>query len=92
MATELRGWIISGKVQGVFFRESTRRQAEPLGLTGYAINLPDGTVEVAARGERGQVDQLAEWLEKGPAAARVDAVRTTEPQAERLPDRGFVTG
>jgi len=65
---------VSGRVQGVFYRASTREQALPLGLTGYARNLPDGDVEVLACGEPGAIDALEQWLRKGPPAARVDGV------------------
>ncbi|MFP4335376.1 MAG: acylphosphatase [Wenzhouxiangella sp.] len=92
MAAELRGWRISGRVQGVFFRASTRRQAEKLGLAGYAINLSDGMVEVAARGDAQALQKLAVWLEQGPRAARVDQVEALEPDPARVPDSGFVTG
>ena len=74
---EVRRWLISGRVQGVFFRESTRRQAEPLGLTGRAVNRPDGTVEVVACGPDEALDELERWLHRGPRAARVDAVERT---------------
>lgn len=91
MAAELRGWRISGRVQGVFFRASTRRQAEPLGLIGYAVNLPDGRVEVAASGDAAALDRLHDWLQRGPAAARVDHVEIFEADPARLRDGGFVT-
>lgn len=76
---ETRRWLFSGRVQGVFFRESTRRQAEPLGLTGYAINLDDGRVEVLAQGEPAALDSLADWLTSGPPAARVDQLTEADP-------------
>ncbi len=66
--------IISGRVQGVFFRASTRFQAESLGITGYARNLSDGRVEVLACGEVGAVNQLKAWLTQGPDGARVSGV------------------
>ena len=69
-----RRFFVSGRVQGVWFRASTRQQAERLGLTGYAINLPDGRVEVLACGEESAVDALAAWLWQGPELARVEAV------------------
>lgn len=65
---------VSGHVQGVFFRASTREQALRLGLRGYARNLPDGRVEVLAVGEADAIDALARWLHEGPPMARVDAV------------------
>jgi len=90
---ELRRWVISGRVQGVFFRASTRRQAEPLGLSGRAVNLTDGTVEVVACGSETALDQLEGWLQKGPRAARVDSVERTDC-AESPEDFGgrFATG
>ncbi len=88
--TEVRKWLISGRVQGVFFRQSTRRQAESLGLSGHALNLPDGRVEVVAHGSDTALDALERWLQRGPAAARVDAVESVEPPAS-VP-AGFITG
>ena len=69
-----RRFLIAGRVQGVFFRASTRAQAERLGLAGQAINLSDGRVEVVAVGPEARITELEEWLEQGPAAARVDSV------------------
>lgn len=67
-------FTIKGRVQGVFFRDSTRRVAQNLGITGYAINLDDGSVEVLACGEEAAIDKLAAWLQEGPQMARVDDV------------------
>jgi acylphosphatase len=67
-------FLVYGKVQGVWFRESTRRLAVQLGLSGHAINLPDGSVEVLAKGEEAELAQLAAWLHKGPPKARVEKV------------------
>ena len=85
-----RLYTIKGRVQGVFFRASTRRVAESLGITGHAINLPDGDVEVLDCGASAALDQLGEWLQDGPAHARVDEViaRTIELEAPG----GFRTG
>jgi acylphosphatase len=69
-----RRFLVSGKVQGVWFRESTRRVATRLGLNGSASNLPDGRVEVVAVGCGKDIDQLSAWLRHGPAMARVDEV------------------
>lgn len=66
--------LVSGRVQGVFFRASTRQQAERLRITGYARNLPDGRVEVLACGMPEAVDELKTWLTRGPAQAQVTAV------------------
>lgn len=66
--------IVRGLVQGVFFRDSTRRVALNLDIDGHAINLPDGSVEVVASGAPESVRALQDWLQEGPAHARVDAV------------------
>ena len=67
--------LVSGRVQGVWFRGSTRDQALRLGLRGYARNLADGRVEVLACGEPAKVDRLRHWLRRGPPLARVDEVQ-----------------
>jgi acylphosphatase len=77
-----RRFMVSGKVQGVFFRASTARVAEQLQLRGWAKNLPDGRVEVLALGSLEAVGQLAAWLRQGPPRARVDAVESSELEAE----------
>ncbi|MFU8833354.1 MAG: acylphosphatase [Wenzhouxiangella sp.] len=90
---ECRRWLISGRVQGVFFRESTRRQAERLGLSGYAVNRKDGRVEVAARGDGPKLEQLERWLQEGPADARVEEVMQTTKGQFEVPEAGvFRTG
>jgi acylphosphatase len=68
--------IVHGRVQGVYFRAFAARRATELGLTGYARNLTDGTVEVWAEGEREQLKRLVVHLENGPPAARVQKVLT----------------
>jgi acylphosphatase len=73
-----RRFFVSGTVQGVFFRASTARTAEQLGLRGYARNLPDGRVEVLAVGAATSLEALAGWLGRGPPRARVTAVVTEE--------------
>jgi acylphosphatase len=71
-------FVVFGKVQGVFFRASARAEALHLGLTGYAKNLDDGSVEVVACGDAQALDQLAAWLQHGPPHARVDRlIRST---------------
>ncbi|AIF49133.1 acylphosphatase [Dyella japonica] len=67
-------FLVSGRVQGVFYRASAREQALALGLTGYAKNLADGRVEVVAAGSPISIDALERWLWQGPSAARVDQV------------------
>ena len=66
--------IVSGKVQGVFFRAETQRAARGCGVTGWVRNLPDGTVEAWAEGERGQVEALVQWCRQGPPRSRVEGV------------------
>lgn len=85
---------VSGRVQGVFFRASTRQKAVQLGCAGYAKNLADGRVEVLAIGEPTAVAQLIEWLWLGPPAARVTAVEVEELDLDALPQipAGFATG
>ena len=85
-----RLFTISGRVQGVFFRDSTRREALALGLTGYAVNLGNGDVEVLACGEAAQIERLAAWLQSGPPAARVSRVEAQDVEAEQR--AGFRTG
>jgi acylphosphatase len=68
---------VHGRVQGVWFRGSTRDQARRLGVKGYARNLSDGTVEVMACGPGDAVMTLQTWLRSGPPSARVDDLRCT---------------
>ena len=65
---------ISGRVQGVFFRESMRLRAEQLKVTGWVRNCADGTVEAVAQGDAFDVDRLIEWAQRGPEAANVEKV------------------
>jgi acylphosphatase len=75
-------WV-SGQVQGVWFRESTRRVAESLGLSGWVRNLPDGRVEAVFEGEQAQVERAVDFVRQGPPRARVLAVEVRdEPVAE----------
>ncbi len=85
-----RLFTIKGRVQGVFFRDSTRRVAQSLGLTGYAINLDDGDVEVLACGDPAAIDELAAWLHDGPRMAEVSEVIARETGWSEHP--GFTTG
>jgi acylphosphatase len=80
-----RRFLITGKVQGVYFRHSTRLQAERLGIRGVARNLPDGSVEVLADGTQEAVENLREWLRHGPPGARVAAVQEFELPTEHPP-------
>ena len=78
MSEVTRRFRVTGKVQGVYFRHSTRLEAERLALSGYARNLPDGSVEVLARGPAPAVIELHQWLHRGPKSARVEAVQEIE--------------
>ncbi len=89
MTTRVRRFRITGRVQGVHFRHHTRLTAERLALTGYAQNLPDGSVEVLAHGAEAALEALRSWLEQGPRAARVDAVIEIEPPGSGEPPEGF---
>jgi len=64
-------FIISGRVQGVWYRGSTQQQARRLGVKGYARNLTDGSVEVMACGSNEKIDELRSWLQQGPSNAKV---------------------
>lgn len=70
--------VISGKVQGVGYRYSTRDKARSLGLVGWVRNLADGRVEAMTEGERRQVNIMMEWFKQGPPAAEVDGVEIDE--------------
>jgi acylphosphatase len=63
---------VSGKVQGVWYRATSKEQAEKLGISGWAKNLPDGRVEIFACGESQQLDTLFQWLHQGPPLAKVE--------------------
>ncbi|MGH9101168.1 MAG: acylphosphatase [Acidimicrobiales bacterium] len=69
--------VVSGRVQGVWFRDSCRRRALDEGLSGYARNLSDGTVEAAFEGDPDAVGRLVEWCRTGPPRAQVTSVATT---------------
>jgi acylphosphatase len=88
-----RRCYVSGRVQGVFYRASTRDRALALGVGGYARNLPDGRVEVLAVGESDAVDALIAWLATGPPAAQVASVDVEEADPQAAANAGrFVTG
>lgn len=87
-----RRCLVSGRVQGVFFRASTARRAGSLGVNGHAINLADGRVEVLAWGEAQAVDALCDWLRHGPPAARVDALEIESAEMPSPARPGFSQG
>ena len=79
--------FVSGRVQGVFFRDHTRRWASSLGLTGWVRNIPDGRVEVLAEGEKENVEGLVSRLRLGPPLANVEDVAVAwEEHKGEFPD------
>jgi acylphosphatase len=81
--------LVSGRVQGVFFREGTRRRATELGLAGWVRNLPDGRVEARFEGAPDAVEEMLRWCEHGPTDARVENVSVERGQVAGEPRRGF---
>lgn len=71
---------IYGKVQGVFYRASTREKAQNLGLTGWVKNRPDGSVEAVVEGPSDEVDELVDWTQEGPSRARVQNVEVADEE------------
>ena len=74
MALKQLQLMVRGRVQGVYFRASTQREARRLGLSGWVRNRPDGSIEILAEGEEVAIRELYGWAQKGPSAARVDRV------------------
>ena len=79
-----RRCLVAGRVQGVFYRASTRARAELLGVTGHARNLPDGNVEVLACGEEAAVAALCDWLWRGSPASSVREVAVETVDVARI--------
>lgn len=79
-------FIISGTVQGVFFRASAKEKADTLKLTGWVYNRSAGTVEVYAEGETAALEKLEQWLHEGPPAAQVKHV-----EAKKIDEIGYTT-
>lgn len=76
MKTDTRAHaIISGRVQGVFFRVETQNAANRIGVNGWVRNLPDGTVEAVFEGEKDRVKDILAWCQKGPQNSRVDQLK-----------------
>tara|TARA_R110002110_G_scaffold166602_2_gene367320 strand:- start:77485 stop:77757 length:273 start_codon:yes stop_codon:yes gene_type:complete len=78
--------IVSGKVQGVFFRQTVQKRAKALGVTGWVRNLPNGTVETVICGEDDVVQTLCDWLWQGPDAAQVADIIIQEHDLEAHTD------
>ena len=88
--------VVCGRVQGVGYRWNCAREAERLGVRGWARNEPDGSVDVLAVGARDAVDALLDWCRRGPRHAEVSDVLVAEPDERERRDaaerRGFTTG
>ena len=78
--------IVSGNVQGVFFRTNTRDKATELGLKGYAKNLADGNVEVVAQGDESKLNELIDFMKSGPGVSKVENVQITHKELEDFRD------
>jgi acylphosphatase len=79
-----RRFVVSGKVQGVFFREGAKSEAQRLGLTGWATNLPNGSVEVVVEGEPNSLELLGRWLKNGSARATVSNVESSHESPQGI--------
>jgi acylphosphatase len=84
MAVTRRNVVARGRVQGVFFRDSVRREASSRGVAGWVRNCPDGTVEAVFEGDREAVDALVAFCRAGPGAADVTSVDVTRETAGSL--------
>jgi acylphosphatase len=76
--------LVSGEVQGVFYRDTCRRVAGQQGVAGWVRNLPDGRVEAVFEGAAESVDRLVSWARRGPSRARVTDVSVHDERAEGL--------
>ncbi|MGH3098602.1 MAG: acylphosphatase [Streptosporangiales bacterium] len=76
--------VVSGRVQGVFFRDSCRREAAGRGVTGWVRNRPDGAVEACFEGEPDGVQTMVDWCRHGPRGAHVTEVEAVDEQPEGL--------
>jgi acylphosphatase len=76
--------IAYGRVQGVFFRDSTRRQSEKTGVAGWVRNRSDGAVEAVFEGDDDAVSQIVDWVREGPGHADVERVEVTEEEPEGI--------
>jgi len=82
--------LVSGKVHGVFFRQSTREKARQLDITGTVRNNPDGTVSILATGEPARLDQFIAWSRTGPPAARVMQVTIQDESLQSFNDFSII--
>lgn len=77
--------LVTGRVQGVFYRAATRERANELGVSGWVRNLPDGRVEARVEGDPGAVEDLLAWMRQGPPSAVVDELEAEPVEPERRP-------
>ena len=82
--TVTRRLVVTGLVQGVWYRESMRREAERLGITGWVRNRADGSVETVVQGSAHAVEAITRWAHRGPEHARVDRVQAFPAEGERF--------
>ncbi len=76
--------VVHGRVQGVFFRDSTRQRAQAAGVAGWVANRPDGTVEAVLEGDEDAVETLVRWLHGGPRGADVERIEVEDSEPEGL--------
>lgn len=88
MSRQCRHAYVSGKVQGVYFRQATQEQADALDLDGWVRNLADGRVEVLFEGEAEAVERLQHWLQQGPQQAEVSGLEVSEAPLQGI--AGFI--
>ncbi len=84
-------FIVHGRVQGVFFRDSTRKVARGLGIKGSAVNQSDGSVQVIAKGTQEALEELKAWLRQGPEMALVENVEEVDIE-NQLEFNDFIIG
>jgi acylphosphatase len=75
---------VSGKVQGVFFRASTKEQADQLGVKGFVRNEPNGDVYIEVEGDEEKLELFLEWCKRGPNRAQVDGVKVEEAELKKF--------
>ena len=81
--------LVSGRVQGVFYRASTKAKADELGITGFVQNRPDGKVYIEAEGTDDQLDHFKTWCSKGPPRAQVEEVEIKEGEVQNFSSFGI---
>ena len=72
--------LISGRVQGIFFRSQAKEKARELGLTGWICNLADGRVEAVIEGNKEKVEEITDWARSGPVLAKIEKIKMKEEE------------